>query len=229
MWKTLYRGATVAVLLYSGCVSHAAGGPCSLCLPPPHYLSNLNKHTHTYACTQNKSHPLLLYVMFAHSYHTHWSSFFFFFYLPLCFLLYICPFTLLGTLLYSKCIYLALTLWFKIVCWCWILSCPFLDLLTNCPFSVPAIQDHLCPVYSRGPIYSASCLHNNRLFNHSASTSRGWICLCSLRSRNTGVHSHCTTWTDTGSAPYHRSELPYSYKKTDIADIFKSKPFHKRQ
>lgn len=98
----------------------------------------------------------------------------------------------------------------------------------TCPFSVPAIQDHLCPVYSRGPIYSASCVHNNRLFNHSASTSCGWICLCSLRSRHTGVHSHSATWTDPGSAPYHRSELPHSYKKslTRPADIFKCRPSH---
>lgn len=206
MWKTLNRGATVAVLLYSGCVSHAAGGPCSLCLPPPQYLSNLNKHTHTRAHRTEVIHSCLMWCL-----HTHTTPIdHHLFGLPLCVQLYICPFGLLGRLLSSRLVSLAFTVWFKIMRWCWILFCPFLDLLTNCPFSVPAVQDHLCPVYARGPIYSASCLHNNRLFNHSASTSRGWIGLRSLRSRNTGLHSHRTTWTDAGSAPYHRSELPYS-------------------
>lgn len=57
--KNSGRGAAVAVQLYSGCVSHAAGGPCCLCLPPPHYHSNPSTHTHT-------SHLVQLAVMYAH-------------------------------------------------------------------------------------------------------------------------------------------------------------------
>lgn len=75
-------------------------------------------------------------------------------------------------------------------------------LLITFPLSVSAIQDHLCPVYSRGPIHSASSVHNYRLFHLSTGTSSGWICLCSTR-----VHSHCTTWTGTGSTTDYRSVL----------------------
>ena len=46
--KNSNRAVAVAVRLYSGCVSHVAGGPCCLCLPPPHYLLKLSKHTHTH-------------------------------------------------------------------------------------------------------------------------------------------------------------------------------------
>lgn len=45
----------MAEQLYSGCVSHAAGGPSCLCLPPPHYLS-----------AHRTSHPVLLAVMHTH-------------------------------------------------------------------------------------------------------------------------------------------------------------------
>lgn len=32
--RKVFQGAAVAALLYSGCVSHAAGGPCSLPASP---------------------------------------------------------------------------------------------------------------------------------------------------------------------------------------------------